>query len=297
MPWFSTEVALLRATLRGVSWNWTAIGTVALAVVTVVGLGVTIYYARRDRRDAEQRADRERRDAEDRSKRDREDAERRLREERQLSEQHLREERQHAAEVRRRDRQAANATELMRRVSELQPRLGTVPSLTLRERAGPNPVLRQDDSLLRARWDARQAIDSLRHGAWTEAAMLGASDAAREAAVRYRHLVRLVDQATLGSSWSDRDADSLSNFATWVRISLRSLAEDETVPPIRSGAPEGPEPQSGDESPPVWKPDPLPPDWEDESRVNPPIRRSSTIRIELGRMPGASGSPGNATPD
>jgi hypothetical protein len=62
--------------------------------------------------------------------------------------------------------------------------------------------------------------------------MLGQDDAARQAAERCRLLVRLVDEAALISGLKDRDVDSLLNFGTWVRISLRMLADDGTVPPI-----------------------------------------------------------------
>lgn len=39
------------------------------------------------------------------------------------------------------------------------------------------------------------AINSLRRGAWTEAAMLGTGEAAEAVAERYRTLVRVIDHA------------------------------------------------------------------------------------------------------
>lgn len=73
--------------------------------------------------------------------------------------------------------------------------------------------------------EALGAIDSLRQGAWTEAAMLGTGAAAEEAAHRYRTLVQLVDEAASMSPFSDQDEGSLLNYARWVQISLRMLAE------------------------------------------------------------------------
>lgn len=63
---------------------------------------------------------------------------------------------------------------------------------------------------------------------------------AEKAAERYRALVRLVDEAARTSPVPDRDIDALLNYATWVRISLRMLAVDESVPTIRGGSPEYP---------------------------------------------------------
>lgn len=73
-------------------------------------------------------------DAERRAARDRADAERRLAEERDLSERRIRREHEDAAEIRHRDRLRENAIGLIRRVSELQPRMAALPGLTFRER-------------------------------------------------------------------------------------------------------------------------------------------------------------------
>jgi hypothetical protein len=115
----------------------------------------------------------------------------------------------------------------------------------------------------------------LRHGGWTEAAQLGTDDAAREAAVRYRQLVRLVDRATLGSlpPGHIRVVDSLSNYSTWVRMSLQALAENDTVPRLGSGEQEFPDLEA--ETTDAWKPDPEPPGWDAETKITRPTRRSA----------------------
>jgi hypothetical protein len=226
----------------------TAIGTVALAAATVVLVWYTVVSTRRDRADTEARAGR-----------DRADAERRLREERELSEKRVREERTVAADIRRRNRRRADAAALIRRVSSLQPLLGSVPSLTLRERGDESPFPGGSSFNGPEDVQARESVELLRHGGWTEAAQLGTDDAAREAAVRYRQLVRLVDRATLGSlpPGHFRVVDSLSNYSTWVRMSLQALAENDTVPRLGSCEQEFPDLEA--ETTDAWKPGPEPP--------------------------------------
>jgi hypothetical protein len=45
-----TDVEVVRAAAGGASWNWTAIGTVALAAATFAILWYTVVSTRRDRR-------------------------------------------------------------------------------------------------------------------------------------------------------------------------------------------------------------------------------------------------------
>lgn len=251
-----------------------------------MAVGYTIISTRRDRRDnqgraederadADRRLQQQREDADRRADRDRADAEERLRRERELSEQRLREERETEAESRRRDRQRENAVALIRRVSELQPRIVSICGLALRERAGISPFPgRTDPYAIQRNQETRAVIEALRHGAWTELGLLGFGEAAQKAAERYRVLVRLVDEAALTEQVTDRDVDTLLNYATWVRITLRVFAEDETIPPIYGGSPERPQLGLVDDMP-SWTPHPLPPEWEDETAVNAPLRRST----------------------
>jgi len=53
--------------------------------------------------------------------------------------------------------------------------------------------------------ESRALVESVRHGAWTEVALLGPGDAADKAAERYRALVRLIDEAALTGTVPDRD--------------------------------------------------------------------------------------------
>jgi len=121
--------------------------------------------------------------------------------------------------------------------------------------------------------EALAAISSLRHGAWTEAAMLGTGVAAEAAADRYRTLVRLVDEAARMHPFPDRDLETLRNYARWVLVSLRTLADDETVPPNVQG-PERPMLGLAEHMP-AWLPSPIPPGWDDIAGADPPIRRSA----------------------
>lgn len=214
--------AAAKAAHAAASTDWsnagTATGTIALAVVTFVTLLCTVIATTTDRKQAAA---------------DRADAEKRLEDERAAGEQRIRDERAHADEVRRRDRQIANAAGLVARVAELQAFMTGVPGSSLRaERPSMSAHSRNmaDEETL-------HAVSSLRHGAWTEAAMLGTSAAAEAAAERYRTLVRLVDEAARTHPFPDRDLVTLRNYARWVLISLRTLAENETVPP-NPGAPE-----------------------------------------------------------
>jgi hypothetical protein len=91
--------------------------------------------------------------------------------------------------------------------------------------------------------------------------MLGTGEAAREAAGRYRMLLITADDAARTDPFSDRDMESLRNYARWTLISLQMLAEDETVPQISRGHPEGPGIPGEDAF--AWSPEPLPPGWWD----------------------------------
>jgi hypothetical protein len=125
--------------------------------------------------------------------------------------------------------------------------------------------------------DSLAAITSLRHGAWTEAAMLGTGEAAEAAADRYRTLVRLVDEAahTEARAFPDRDMAALRNYARWVLISLRTLAEDETMPP-NYGGPVRPLFGLAAHMP-AWLPDPIPPGWDDIAEADPPVRLAARL--------------------
>jgi hypothetical protein len=237
---------------RRISWDWTAIGTVGLALVTSVGLVIS---------------------------------EMRLREERARSDRAMQKEREEAADVRRRDRQRVDAIELIRHLTILQPLLTGVPALALRERRGSSPFPGAHSFTGPEDLEARAAVELLRRGGWTEAALLGPDGAAREAADRYRQLVRLVDEATLSQPGDKRDLviDALSNYSTWVRMSLQGLAENETVPTIGDGARKFPD--LGQEPGEAWKPNPEPPDWAAETKLNRPIRRSMKQEVHTRSRP------------
>lgn len=98
--------------------------------------------------------------------------------------------------------------------------------------------------------------------------MLGTGEAAEQAAGRYGMLLIMVDDAASADSFSDRDKASLRNYARWVLISLRMLAEDETVPQISKGHRESPGSPWEDGS--VWDPEPLPPGWWDMELADSP---------------------------
>jgi hypothetical protein len=167
-----------------------------LAIMTFATLLFTIYQAKQERRQ---------------SAADRAAAEKRLADERAAGEQRIRDERAHADEVRRRERLLDNASALMQRVAALQPLLPTVPGAILRGRAGESPFRGALSNSVPRDEECRAAIAFLRLGAWTQASMLGNTEAALSAADRYRQLVRLVDEAALSSArLPDRDIDSLS---------------------------------------------------------------------------------------
>jgi len=253
---------------------WTAIGTVALAAATFVALAYTIYTTRADRRQAAA---------------DRRDAAQRLRDEREAGERRLRAERDHAEALRRRERQADSAQALLQRVAALQPYLEVIPGTWLRRNPPLGPVVRhQHDE------ECRAAIDTLRHGAWAETAMLGRGDAAAEAATRYRSLVKLVEDLArrhLEGPGGDRDVRALRNYARWVRISLAALAEDGAVPPIAGGSAAVPLPGLADHMP-AWLPHPLPPGWTDDpdDDLEPLTLRPGTAELETGSPPETAGT-------
>ena len=249
---------------HGLSWNWTAIGTVSLAGVTFVTLLFTIYQARKERHQAAA---------------DRAAADQRLADERAAGEQRIRDERAHADDVRRRERLLDNASVLMQRVATLQPYLPTVPGAILRGRAGTAPFPGALSNSVPGDEECRAAIASLRHGAWTEASMLGSGEAAQSAADRYRRLVTLVNEVALGPArLPDRDIDSLRHYAMWIRITLRTLAASETVPTIYGGSAEAPLLGLAEHMP-AWLPHPIPDGWDDESEVNAPLRRSARAQV------------------
>jgi hypothetical protein len=255
----------------GINWDaLTAIGTLALAVVTLLTLAYAIWTTRRERRQAAS---------------DREDAEKRLEAERMAGDQRLRSQQDHEAKMRRRDRQIANVAALVARVADIRAHLSDVPGIY--SRAGFASIGTSITAHHPSDPETLAAISSLEHGAWAEAAMLGTSEAAEKAAGRYRTLARLVDEAASEfSSAYDRDLKSLRNYARWVLLSLRMLAEDETVPPFSEGAPPYPMLGLGDGMP-VWRPDPIPVRW-DAPEVDVPVPVSSGFRV---RRAGASGSP------
>jgi len=109
--------------------------------------------------------------------------------------------------------------------------------------------------------------------------MLGSGEAAQTAADRYRQLVRLVDEAALSSDrLPGRDVDSLRHYAMWVRITLRTLAASETVPPIYGGSAQAPLLGLAEHMP-AWMPNPAPDGWNDEVEVDAPLRRSAKAHV------------------
>jgi hypothetical protein len=98
--------------------------------------------------------------------------------------------------------------------------------------------------------------------------MLGEGEAAIAAADRYRFLAQLI--VTIGNdngSSKGQVAGILRRYARWVRISLRMLAENQTVPTIHGGSPEYPV-LGMSEGMPLWEPNPIPPGWNEESDVD-----------------------------
>ena len=120
-----------------------------------------------------------------------------------------------------------------------------------------------------------------------EASLLGTSDAAKTAADRYYHLVQLVYEASNKVNTSSRDVETLLNYSRWVRISLRMLTDNETVPSIYGGSPEFPVLGLADHMP-AWLPHPLPPMWGDEASADAPTRLVAGLTSEGG--PDESGS-------
>ena len=222
------------------SGAWTAVGTIFLAVVTLATVVTTLVITMQDRRRSVTA----------------------LTEERVLADARLREERDHAEEVRRRERQADNARVLIQRVAALQPYLDTVPG-TLTRHVFPQAKY-QPFTHHHGDEECREAIYSLQQGAFSEAPLLAPGEAAQAAADRYRRLVKLVhDAAKDNNANEERQAATLRAYARWVRISLRTLAEDGTVPPINGGSPEYPLLDLPDRMP-TWCPNPGPPGWNDE---------------------------------
>ena len=222
------------------SGAWTAVGTIALAVVTVAAVVINIIITVQDRRRAAAS----------------------LTAERELADARLREERDHAEQVRRRERQADNARVLIQRIAALQPYLPTVPGTFTRHtfpQAKYQPVTHHHGDEA-----CREAISSLQHGAFAEAPLLGQGEAAQIAAGRYRHLVQLIlTVANDNGPDEERQTGTLRSYARWVRISLRALAENGSVPLIYGGSPEYP--QLGlPEHMPVWQPNPAPTGWNEE---------------------------------
>jgi hypothetical protein len=258
--------------------DWlTAGGTVLLALITAVTLIVTVRITRADRRhDDKIRAE------------DRAESTRRLQQEREASDQRLREEREHAEQKRRRERQADTAYVLVQRIAALQPYLGTVPGTMSRALfSGFGPTVRQlhDD-------ECRAAIDTLRHGTWAEASVLGPGDAAAAAADRYRYLVKLVDDlANNEPTEAERAVRTLRNYATWVRISLIMLAEDGAVPPIYGESAKFPLLRPAQHMP-VWLPNPLPLRWVDEADADSRVRAPEPEAMTPATDQPSAGEPG-----
>jgi hypothetical protein len=239
------------------------VGTVSLAVLTFVTLLYTIIATTLERRQAAT---------------DRTTAEEHLKAEREAGEQRIRDERAHADEVRRRERQATRVVALISYIADLQPFMNVLPAASSHIRiSGRFPDHLQE----MGERELITAIRSLRRGAWAEASLLGTSDAAKAAADRYYQLVRLVYKAIGTVTTPSRDVNTLLNYSRWVRISLRMLAENETVPPIYGGSPELPILGLPDHMP-AWLPHPLPPTWEEEAVVDAPTRLAAGLISEGG---------------
>lgn len=228
--------------------DWlTAVGTVGLALVTVITVMMTVWITKADR----ERDDRLR--AEDRA-----DAERRLQEERQAADQRLRDERDHAEAVRRREWQVGCALRLLERVAYLLPLADEVPMLGFSVMGADR---RQDE--------CSNAIQSLRHGLHADAPAI----ANQQVVGQYRTLVRLVD-AIRGRPFGQASKDDIEHmgnelrrYAIFVRLSLERFIECGNV--WDPGKPSCPvlRFQAGGDS--LWQPEHEPPGWREALASDP----------------------------
>jgi hypothetical protein len=243
-------------------WDkWTAIGTLLLAAVTFATLVFAVVDAAFARRRAAE---------------DREAADKRLEDERKAGNQRIEAERRHEADLRRRERQVDRASALVGRIARLQEYLNLLPGAALRGEWGLNSPSLQ--SRMMVGQEALIALSSLRHGAWTEAAMLGMSLDGDQAAGRYTTLVRLADEAALTADLSERDKTSLRNYARWVLLSMRALTQEHDVPMQYERNDTYPKFGKAEHED-AWLPMPIPPGWDDMAEADPPEHRSKRIDI------------------
>jgi len=277
MPHLAYSATVLLADDPKWTDQWTAYGTVGLAVVTVLGLGLSLWGERRARKIGDKRL----REEQERAQEDREAAEQRLREEREESDRRIREERAAADHRQLRERQIKNATELLHRIADLHPYLPVLPLLR-GHRSSRDPFA---DRLA----ECRDAVLSLQRGAETEVHALHN----RQAAELYRTYVQLV-LAVREGSWAQqldqlkhpelgqaqeklcaRIEGDLRRFALYVRLWLEVLIEGDEIPqdvlgPLASvGSPSIPVLGNPPEYGAFWNPQSIPPRWYDYLQLDP----------------------------
>jgi hypothetical protein len=272
----SLPAVILTASPDSIKWTdeWTAVGTVALAAVTVATVIVTVFLARRDRKDQAARLEDERR----RGEVERAAAEQRLREERDLADERLREERDAAERQRFRERQINIAAMLMERIAALHPfwRRAAVPAYQ---------YIPGRDVVAEA---AEAAIESLQAGARSDALMLGDPVCSQ----LYITLARLVASAHTGqwlkkasealghdleaaerNALVERTTHDLRRYSRYVRLWLAKLIAGEPVPEEAfgptglRGAPDAPF-LNGQHATLYWSPMLVPDGWQDDTSVD-----------------------------
>ncbi|HET9899219.1 MAG TPA: hypothetical protein VFQ44_30200 [Streptosporangiaceae bacterium] len=208
---------------------------------------MTIWLARRDRKDAEMaRAD------------DLKRHERDLIEQRELSVRQVREERAEAERVRLRERQVIAVAGLLDRISGIRPYLSQIPGIQWKAMDPEAPGWNAQASAVNAdplSGGYVEAVRWLRRGISTDAFAL----ADQGAADQYRTLVHLVDTAAqAGYAEKVRHAVSrdLNRYAVFVCLSLESLANTGSV--LDPGFPSCPGIQRDDDDSELWQPQPVP---------------------------------------
>lgn len=218
--------------------DWlTAVGTVGLALVTVLTLLVTLRIASADRRHDDQVRSQ-----------DRAEAKKLLLEERQAADERLRDEREHAEDVRRRERQVDSAMRLLERIAYIMPLIGDLPG-----RSALSPA-RQSE--------CNEAVRNLGSGTHTDAVAVGNETLAQQ----YSNVVGFVDAAWTAKWAKEPSGDDLDfvgaqirRYALFVQLSLqRFITRGEA---LDTGKPYYPKlvRKPGDDS--LWHPEPEPDEW------------------------------------
>lgn len=219
--------------------DWlTAIGTVGLALVTVVTLIVTVRIASTDRRHDDQVRGQ-----------DRDEANRLLLEERQAADERLRAEREHAENVRRRERQVDSAMRLLERIAYIMPLIGDLPY-----RSALSPARQAE---------CNDAVRNLGSGKHTDAVAVGNETLAQQ----FSNVVGFVDAAWIAKWAKEPSGDDLEfvaaqvrRYALFVQLSLqRFITRGEALDTRKPYYPTLVR-KPGDES--LWHPDPEPDEWD-----------------------------------